>query len=329
MSLPTLTLPGSIPAFLISQHTLAGQELYANVQPSQGHQRKRRLTTSRMIKATAALELTSAQMATLDDWYENALLAGQRQFAARLSGVGAPIQWWGCASAAPFSAEPRPADAGVLWLVTWSLVLIGEPSASAPTQSGLSMAIALELDGSAQIIGNSALTLALQMELIVPAPLSLALLLSLDSSGGGGAFSPSAGAGAIVFAGYAPGVFISYASQLVLQFACSDEVTPITVGQLIALPVLASMGSIKRIVATLNVAQASGSLFTIDVKKNGTTIFSTLLTFDNTETTTATAATPYALSSTSLAVDDLLTVLVTQIGSGEAAGLKVGIVGTP
>jgi hypothetical protein len=83
--------------------------------------------------------------------------------------------------------------------------------------------------------------------------------------------------------------------------------------------------------ASLNVAQASGSIFAVDLKWwNGAsfvTALSTLLTFDNAETTSATAAAQPVLSKTSFIDDDLIRIDVTQVGSGSAAGLKVTLLG--
>lgn len=112
-----------------------------------------------------------------------------------------------------------------------------------------------------------------------------------------------------------------------IQAACSDTVSPVTAGTgkvTFRVPFALTALSVS---ASLTTAQTSGSLFTIDVKKNGTSIFSTLLTFDNTESTTLTAATPAVLSSTSLAADDEVRVDVTQVGDGTAVGLKIAISG--
>lgn len=84
--------------------------------------------------------------------------------------------------------------------------------------------------------------------------------------------------------------------------------------------------------ASLNTAQASGAtLFTVDVKKNATSIFTTKLTFDNTEKTTVTAVTPYAFTSTPMtfAADDEVTIFVdTNTAGNAAAGLKVTFIGS-
>ena len=80
--------------------------------------------------------------------------------------------------------------------------------------------------------------------------------------------------------------------------------------------------------ASLTAAQATGSLLTVDIKVNGTSIFSTLLTFDNTSTTTVGAATPAVITATTIFADDVITIDVTQVGDGTAQGLKVTIGGT-
>lgn len=114
----------------------------------------------------------------------------------------------------------------------------------------------------------------------------------------------------------------------ILQIAASDESTVLTTGGKVTVraPQPMTLSSVR---ASLTTAQASSSIFTVDVKKNGTTIFSTLLTIDNTEKTSVTAATPAVLSTTTIADDDEITVFVTQVGtSTAAAGLKVTLIGT-
>jgi hypothetical protein len=73
--------------------------------------------------------------------------------------------------------------------------------------------------------------------------------------------------------------------------------------------------TVTEIYAKLKVA-AVGALFTIDIKKNGTTVFSTKLTFDSTELTTRTAATPYVLTSAPLiwASNDIIEITVDVVG---------------
>jgi hypothetical protein len=79
--------------------------------------------------------------------------------------------------------------------------------------------------------------------------------------------------------------------------------------------------------ASLNTAQTSGSILTIDINESGTTIISTKLTIDNTEKTSTTAATPAVISDSSLADDAEIGIDVDQIGDGTAAGLTVYLIG--
>lgn len=105
-----------------------------------------------------------------------------------------------------------------------------------------------------------------------------------------------------------------------LAVALSDEVTTITAGQKMSLRQLGA-ATIDSIRASLNTASSSGPV-TVDVKKNGVSIFTTKLTIDQGETTSKTAASPYVLATTALADDDLLTFHVDTSGVG-ATGLKV------
>jgi hypothetical protein len=61
-----------------------------------------------------------------------------------------------------------------------------------------------------------------------------------------------------------------------------------------------------------------GSAITADIKKNGTTILSTIITIDANETTTLTAATPPVISDGVFAVGDVLSIDITQVGSSTA-----------
>ena len=78
--------------------------------------------------------------------------------------------------------------------------------------------------------------------------------------------------------------------------------------------------------AQLFTAQTSGSILTVDINENGTSILSTKLTIDNGEKTSVTAATNAVISDTSLANDAEITFDIDQIGSG-ARGLKVMLIG--
>lgn len=83
------------------------------------------------------------------------------------------------------------------------------------------------------------------------------------------------------------------------------------------------------IYATLAVAQTAGVVLTVDVKRNGVSILSTRLTFDNNERSTRTAAIPPVLVAGGeiLSKGDEITIDVSQIGTAGARGLRVYLVG--
>lgn len=82
--------------------------------------------------------------------------------------------------------------------------------------------------------------------------------------------------------------------------------------------------------ASLASAQSSGTVVTVDVNQGGNSIFTTVLTIDNSEVTSTTAATPSVLNSTyvSVADDALIAIDIDACdGSTAAAGLKVTLLG--
>lgn len=82
--------------------------------------------------------------------------------------------------------------------------------------------------------------------------------------------------------------------------------------------------------ASLASAQASGTVVTVDVNQGGNSIFTTVLTIDNSEVTSTTAATPSVLNSTyvSVADDALIAIDIDACdGSTAAAGLKTTLLG--
>jgi len=110
------------------------------------------------------------------------------------------------------------------------------------------------------------------------------------------------------------------------QIMCSDLDTAITTGKK-AYWSAPSDGTISDIFATLDTVQSTGSAFTVDIRRNGTTIFSQELTFDNSESSTLTATTGYILGSWpyTFTKGDKFDVYVTQVGDGTAKGLLVTI----
>ena len=113
-----------------------------------------------------------------------------------------------------------------------------------------------------------------------------------------------------------------------IDLIVGDEVTPITTGTVKLTRRAPFSFSLTEVRASLSVAQVSGTDLSVEVRVNGASIFSTKITFDNTERTSLTATTQPVLSVTSLASDDELTVDVDTVGDGTAKGLKVYLIGT-
>jgi hypothetical protein len=112
-----------------------------------------------------------------------------------------------------------------------------------------------------------------------------------------------------------------------LIVAASDESTALTTGTAkvkFRMPYALTLTGIR---ASLTTAQATGSIFTVDVKMGGLSILSTLITIDNTEKTSTTAATPPVISTSALTDDAEMQVDITQVGDGTATGLKVALIG--
>lgn len=113
-----------------------------------------------------------------------------------------------------------------------------------------------------------------------------------------------------------------------IPIACSGETTAVTMGTSVVTFHMPFPMALSEVFAGLTTAQTSGTVLTLNVKKNGTTIFSTKITIDNTEETSLTAATPPVLSTTSLAKGDKISIDIDQVGDGTAKGLKVYLIGT-
>ncbi len=111
----------------------------------------------------------------------------------------------------------------------------------------------------------------------------------------------------------------------VLCLAASDETTAITAGNGKVAVRVVGAHTLVGVRASLTTAQTSGSIFTVDINKNGATVLSTKLTIDNTEKTSTTAATAAVISVTSFADDDEVSIDVDQVGDGTAKGLKVAL----
>jgi hypothetical protein len=113
-----------------------------------------------------------------------------------------------------------------------------------------------------------------------------------------------------------------------IQLAASDETTALTTGtakMTFRMPHAMTLTSVR---ASLTTAQASGSIFTVDINQGGTSVLGTKLTIDNTEKTSVTAATAATITTSALTDDAEITIDIDQIGNGTATGLKLTLIGT-
>lgn len=113
----------------------------------------------------------------------------------------------------------------------------------------------------------------------------------------------------------------------VIQVAFSDTTSAITASAgkvAFRMPYAMTVTAVR---ASLKTAQASGSIFTVDINEGASSILSTKITIDNTEKTSTTAVTPPVISDTSLADDAEITIDVDQVGDGTAVGGVVSIIG--
>lgn len=110
------------------------------------------------------------------------------------------------------------------------------------------------------------------------------------------------------------------------QIAISDLVTALTTGTNNGYFDAPYAFTITEVIATVLTASTSG-LPQFDVKKNGTTIFSTKVTIDANETSSLTAATPPVITTTAIAKGDRITIDIVTAGTG-TKGAQIAINGT-
>ena len=113
-----------------------------------------------------------------------------------------------------------------------------------------------------------------------------------------------------------------------IQLAASDETTALTAGTAKVTFRLPTAFTLTGVRASLTTAQASGSIFTVDINQGGSSVLGTKLTIDNTEKTSTTAATAATITTSALTDDAEITIDIDQIGDGTATGLKITLIGT-
>jgi len=111
--------------------------------------------------------------------------------------------------------------------------------------------------------------------------------------------------------------------------ACSDETTDLTTGTnkvKFRMPYAFTVTGVR---ASLSTVATGATLLTVDINDSGTSILSTKLTFDASESTTTTATTAAVISDSALADDAEITIDIDAVGNTTTGkGLKVAIIGT-
>ena len=106
-------------------------------------------------------------------------------------------------------------------------------------------------------------------------------------------------------------------------FPNANEISVGTGFALLSMPFAKTLVSVQAIVAT---AGTGSGVTTIDINKNGSSVLTTKLTIDDTETTSETAAIAAVIDGTAddFALNDVLTIDIDGLGTGDAAkGLAV------
>lgn len=114
-----------------------------------------------------------------------------------------------------------------------------------------------------------------------------------------------------------------------IAVAISDEVTNLTTGVAKATIHMPYAFTLTAVMAGVSVQQTAGSILTFDINEAGSSILSTKLTIDNSESTSGTAATPAVISDTSLAQFAAITFDIDQVGTPLAKGAKIYLIGYP
>lgn len=179
MALPLIFPPSSLPQFSANDHGIALEDAYSAVPRGRGHGRLRPSSTATPRTVSVRWTLTAAQTADLDDWFENALVAGTEHFTAAVAFQGPHgLLYWDACWVEPYDAEPVPTPRGLMWQITGSLRLSGIGYTSRPSTGELATEIALALLASASIFSGTT-PLATEIDLALLPSVSLDTEISL------------------------------------------------------------------------------------------------------------------------------------------------------
>lgn len=120
---------------------------------------------------------------------------------------------------------------------------------------------------------------------------------------------------------------VNYCQPFELTVAASDETSALTTGTGKATWRNYGRKWVTEVYASVNSAQTSGSLLTVDINEAAVSILSTKLTIDNNEESSHEAATPAVISDNSIAHGAKMSIDIDTVGAGSPTGLKVTLRG--
>jgi len=188
MALPEILPPAGTPVFLAEGHGIEPQSVYADVQFGAGHSRRRRVWTRAPRVVSVSWLLEADEMAAVDDWFENTLLAGARKFSAQVANQGPGLLWWEAQWLEPYHAEAMHLGR---WRVTGQLLLTGEGTPTKPYTPDMTVSFASALTGSASASIAATLALEILVPLTQPSGGSpslgvISFVVALEKASGGG-----------------------------------------------------------------------------------------------------------------------------------------------
>lgn len=158
--MPEIVLPTGLPAWLIDGHASDLEDAYAHTPMRTGHHRLRRVYRQPPEVRAVSLQLLEEQAAVFHAWFEDDLLAGEREFAARVANRGPGIVWYAARFVGnpPYEATPLHLEGGVGWRIQARLLLTGAPQPAAPSLSSMWAFNYVTLTGRARNIASANMT---------------------------------------------------------------------------------------------------------------------------------------------------------------------------
>jgi hypothetical protein len=177
--LPSITAPSGAPPFLADGHGIDEDAYYGQVPYTTGHSRARRRWTQTARVVTVRWLLEEDELAEVDDWYENTLLAGTREWSARVRKQGAwpDLTLWWRARWIDYQTEMLEKGRGI---VSGRLLLTGEGSADPPDTGALAMEVSIALRDIRSTVSVPAhLAMEISIALLQPTELAIEIEVAL------------------------------------------------------------------------------------------------------------------------------------------------------